>query len=81
MSTASGVQDLIRESLEGIDRVKKIVQDLKDFSHVDEAEWQWTDLHRGLNSTLNIVNNELKYKADVVREFGDLPAVDASSPS
>ncbi len=70
------IQDLIKESQEGVQRVKQIVQDLKDFSHVDEAEWQWVDLHKGLDSTLNVVNNELKYKAEVVKEYGELPAVE-----
>ncbi len=70
------VLDLMRESREGIERVRKIVQDLKDFSHVDaSSDWQWADLHRGLDSTLNVVNNEIKYKADVVREYGELPQV------
>lgn len=67
---------LMDESQEGIARVKKIVQDLKDFSHVDEAEWQWSDLHKGLDSTLNIVWNEIKYKAEVVKEYGNLPEVE-----
>ncbi|MBI2308606.1 MAG: PAS domain S-box protein [Rhodocyclales bacterium] len=68
---------LLKESKEGITRVKKIVQDLKDFSHVDSSqEWQWTNLHRGLDSTLNIVNNEIKYKADVVKEYGALPDIE-----
>ncbi|VAW98108.1 Histidine kinase [hydrothermal vent metagenome] len=70
------VRDLVSESREGIARVKGIVQDLKDFSHVDEAEWQWADLHRGLDSTLNIVSNEIKYKAEVVKDYGELPAVE-----
>jgi PAS domain S-box-containing protein len=70
------IKELIEESLEGVSRVKKIVQDLKDFSHVDEAEWQWSDLHKGLDSTLNIVNNEIKYKAEVVKEYGDIPEVE-----
>ena len=67
---------LMHESEEGISRVKKIVQDLKDFSHVDESEWQWVDLHKGLESTLNVVWNEIKYKAEVVKQFGDLPEVE-----
>ncbi|MFN3984985.1 MAG: ATP-binding protein [Rhodocyclaceae bacterium] len=68
---------LVAESKEGITRVKKIVQDLKDFSHVDaHQEWQWTDLRIGLDSTLNIVNNEIKYKADVVRDYADIPEVE-----
>lgn len=70
------IPTLMAESKEGITRVKKIVQDLKDFSHVDEAEWQSCDLHHGLDSTLNIVWNELKYKAEVVKEYGDLPDVE-----
>ncbi|KAF0191821.1 MAG: hypothetical protein FD165_1544 [Gammaproteobacteria bacterium] len=70
------IAQLVNESIEGVTRVRQIVQDLKDFSHVDEAEWQWANLHRGIDSTLNIVNNELKYKADVVKEYGDLPDVE-----
>ncbi len=70
------IMDLIGESQEGLDRVSKIVQDLKDFSHVDEAEWQWAELHTGIDSTLNIVNNELKYKAEVIKEYGELPEVE-----
>ena len=71
---------LMRESREGITRVRKIVQDLKDFSHVDaRREWEWADLHRGIDSTLNIVNNEIKYKADVVKRYGDLPQVQCLS--
>jgi PAS domain S-box-containing protein len=67
---------LLSESRDGITRVKKIVQDLKDFSHVDEAEWQTSDLHQGLDSTLNIVWNELKYKVEVVKEYGKLPEIE-----
>jgi signal transduction histidine kinase len=67
---------LLDETQEGLTRVKQIVQNLKDFSHVDEAEWQWADLHKGIDSTLNIVNSEIKYKAEVVRDYGDLPAVE-----
>lgn len=68
---------LMEESKEGIVRVKTIVQNLKDFSHAGTSEeWHFSDLHKGLDSTLLIVNNEIKYKADVVREYGDIPAVE-----
>lgn len=70
------VKQLLDESKEGINRVKKIVHDLKDFSHVDEEEWQWTNLHKGIDSTLNVVNNEIKYKAKVIKEYGDLPDIE-----
>ncbi|GAB3472266.1 hypothetical protein GCM10027321_45070 [Massilia terrae] len=68
---------MMDESREGITRVRKIVQDLKDFSRVDaNQEWQWADLHAGIDSTLNIVSNEVKYKADVVKEYGDIPEIE-----
>ncbi|CAG9933606.1 PAS domain S-box protein [Candidatus Nitrotoga arctica] len=68
---------LMAESKEGISRVSKIVQDLKDFSHVNSSqEWKWVNLHQGLNSTLNVVNNEIKYKAKVVKEYGILPEIE-----
>jgi signal transduction histidine kinase len=68
---------LMAESREGISRVRKIVQDLKDFSRVDASlEWQWANLHAGVDSTLNIVSNEVKYKADVVKEYGELPDIE-----
>lgn len=68
---------LMGESREGIVRVRKIVQDLKDFSRVHGTQdWQWANLHQGIDSTLNIVSNEVKYKADVVKQYGDIPDIE-----
>jgi PAS domain S-box-containing protein len=67
------LNNLINESLEGADRVKKIVQDLKNFSRVDESEFKTADINSGLESTINIVWNELKYKATLVKEYGNIP--------
>ncbi|UTY60356.1 ATP-binding protein [Massilia sp. erpn] len=70
------IPSLMAESREGIVRVRHIVQDLKDFSRVDSSqEWVWANLHQGIDSTLNIVSNEVKYKADVVREYGEIPDI------
>ncbi len=69
------VRSLVKESQEGINRVRKIVKDLKDFSHIDDTEMREADLHQGLESTLNIVNNEIKYKATVEKNYGELPQV------
>ena len=66
---------LLSESEDGLSRVRKIVQDLKDFSRVDHADWQHADLNAGLESTLNVVMNEVKYRADVKRQYGALPPV------
>lgn len=70
------IRQLLQESEEGINRVKQIVQDLKDFSHVDTGEWSVADLHRGLDSTLNIVHNEIKYRAEVTKQYGTLSLVE-----
>jgi len=71
------IPSLMRESKEGIDRVRKIVQDLKDFSRADGAlDLAWADLRDCIDSTLNIVNNELKYKADVERCYEPIPEVE-----
>jgi signal transduction histidine kinase len=68
---------LLDESREGIERVTKIVQDLKEFSHVGRDEqMRAVDLHKGLDSTLNIVWNELKYKVQLEKHYGDLPLVE-----
>ncbi|MDP2805732.1 MAG: ATP-binding protein [Gallionellaceae bacterium] len=57
-------------------RVKKIILDLKEFSHTDsEDQWVWADVHQGLDSTLNVVWNELKYKCEVLKEYGVLPKI------
>jgi len=67
---------LLRESGEGISRVRKIVEDLKDFSRRQSGQgWQLADLHQGIESTLNIVSNEVKYKADIMRDFGEIPPI------
>ncbi|MDD5389197.1 MAG: ATP-binding protein [Gallionellaceae bacterium] len=71
----SDIADLLTETGDGISRVRRIVQDLKDFSHADPGEWVLADLHKGLESTLNVVSNEIKYKANVVREYGEMPAL------
>ena len=70
------VANLLVESLDGLKRVTRIVQDLKDFSHVDESERQWADLEAGLESTLRVVWNELKFKAEVVKEFAGIPHIE-----
>ncbi|UII72623.1 ATP-binding protein [Pseudomonas sp. HN11] len=68
---------LIKESKEGIDRVVQIVKDLKNFSRVDnEQTWQFANLQQGIDSTLNIVASELKYKADVVKHYSALPEIE-----
>ena len=66
---------LLGDSIEGTHRVKKIVGDLSEFSHVNSQDVVEEDINALLEKTLSVAANEIKYKAEVEREFGDLPAV------
>ncbi len=70
------VGPLLEESMDGLGRVRRIVQDLKDFSHADQGDTQWTNLEQGLDSTLNVVWNEIKYKAEVDKHYAGVPNVE-----
>ncbi len=72
----SDLSKLIQESRDGAYRVYKIVRDLRGFARADDAERKFVDIHASLDSTLNIVWNELKYKADVIKDYGDIPEVE-----
>jgi PAS domain S-box-containing protein len=67
------LDDLFNESREGLQRVKHIVQNLKDFSRPGGTQKEMADLEQGLDSTLNVAWNEIKYKADVVKEYAGIP--------
>jgi signal transduction histidine kinase len=69
------ITSLLSESRDGLQRVTGIVRDLKTFSHADEAERQLANLESGVESTLRVVWNELKYKAEVVKEFAGIPPI------
>lgn len=75
----SDLPELVCESLDGAERVKKIVQELKNFSRIDRAEFSYEDLNQAIESTLSIAWNEIKYKAEVTKDYGDLPKVYCNS--
>lgn len=64
---------LIDESYDGAERVKKIVENLKSFSRLDEAESKMTDINAALENTIGIAWNEIKYKAVINRDYGEIP--------
>lgn len=80
--------DLIREDIgqvlneckEGLARVRNIIDNLQYFSRSGEARPQLTDLHAELDRTISIANNEIKYKAEVNKEYGDLPEIECITP-
>jgi two-component system, NtrC family, sensor kinase len=67
---------LLEESIGGVQRVRSIVQDLRDFSHVGESEWQMVSVHTGIDSTLNIIAGEIREKAQVAKEYGLVPDIE-----
>ena len=71
----SDIEQLMSDSIEGTQPIKGIVADLSDFSHVDEPELAREDINQLLEKTINVAWNELKYKADIKKEFGALPKI------
>ncbi len=68
------ISALLAQSHDGAERVRRIVQDLKSFSHVDESKCKPFSVNECLTSTLNIARNEIKYVAEVEQDYDpDLP--------
>ena len=65
--------NLIDESLEGADRITKIVDGLKNFSRIDNDEKEKLDINACIESTLKLVQSEIKYKAELKLNLGDIP--------
>ncbi|TAG63462.1 MAG: GAF domain-containing protein [Oscillatoriales cyanobacterium] len=68
----------------GTDRIRDIMQSLRNFSRVDGNEKKPADIHAGIESTLMILQHRLKANAErpsiqVIKEYGDLPAVECYS--
>jgi two-component system, NtrC family, sensor kinase len=72
---AEDLPQLLDECDDGLDRVKRIVLDLKGFSRVDHADWQEMDINAGMQSTLNVVRHEVKNKATIDMQLATLPLV------
>ncbi len=75
------IPQLITDSLTGAQRVKDIATDLKVFSHPEQHNWEALDLRECFNSVLNIVNSEVKYKADIQLHIApDIPSIECITP-
>jgi signal transduction histidine kinase len=73
------LQNLVKETQEGVGRVKAIIQDLKDYARTNAAtHYVASDIQVGLKSTLNIARIQLKNRADVRLELGNLPLVECA---
>ena len=66
----------ISQSLEGVERVSKIVKSMKEFSHPGGEERVMTDIHQSIENTVTVAKNEWKYVSDLICDFDDeLPRV------
>ncbi len=69
------VSDLIKSCIEGADRSKNIVLELKNFSRLDQGVVKEIDINESIDSTLSILNNKYKNKINLIKEYGKLPKV------
>ena len=67
--------DVNRVTLEATERVTRIVQSLKNFARLDQAEVELVDLHEGLESTLTLIDHLMKDRIKVIKNYGQLPKV------
>jgi signal transduction histidine kinase len=69
------IEDCRKTNEEGAERVSDIVNRMKGFVQLDEAELQQVDIHEGIEDTLVMLHHDLIDNVTVVREFGNLPLV------
>jgi len=69
------VDEVCRNNEAATERIMKIVHSLKNFARLDEAERKEVDIHEGIESTLTLVQHQLKNRIRVERQFADLPEI------
>jgi signal transduction histidine kinase len=75
--TISDLHSIIVDCREGAERIRDVVQNLRTFSRLDEAEFKKVDIHDGLESTLRLLSRFFSSGAITLRrEYGRLPPVD-----
>ena len=70
------LDDLIRDIETGAVRIKDIVQDLRNFSRLDEAELKTIDIHQSLDTTLNLLGHLYENRITVHKAYADIPPVE-----
>lgn len=78
MYPQADMDSLFSDSLYGLQQISEIVVNLKNFSRLDQAAVDDVDLNECVISALTIGKNVIRHKADVVRDFGQLPRVSCS---
>jgi signal transduction histidine kinase len=76
-NTLSDLHSIIADCREGADRIRSVVQNLRTFSRLDEAEFKKVDIHEGLDATVRLLSRYYgQGRVTLRREYGELPLVD-----
>jgi len=79
-TAVNDLTDMITDCRVGVERVREIVQNLRTFSRLDEAEFKQTDMHEGIDSTIRLISRYFTgSNIKLVREYGDVPPFDSFS--
>ena len=70
------IEAVCRNNEIAVDRIMKIVQSLKNFARLDEAERKSANIHEGLESTLTLLRHQLKNRVRIDKQFDDLPEIE-----
>ncbi|MGA9379647.1 MAG: ATP-binding protein [Phormidium sp.] len=73
------IQQIVNSMRLGTERLVKIVNSLRNFSHIGDGQQKPIDIHECLESTLLILHNRIKYSIEVVKNYGKLPSVSCYS--
>jgi len=69
------VEELLSDSIEGTQRIAEIVRNLKEYSHTDQEAIRESDINSCIETTLKMVNNNLKYKCEINKDLQALPLI------
>jgi PAS domain S-box-containing protein len=73
------LEEMLMEAHEGVSRIAKIVRGLKTFSRIDEERSRVIDVVPAIELAINVTSNEIRHRARLVKEYGELPFVEADS--
>ncbi|MCP3138054.1 sensor histidine kinase [Pyxidicoccus xibeiensis] len=74
----SEMEEVLREAVDGAHRVRHIVRDLRTFSRGDDEVATAVNVQAVLESAITMARGELKMRAQVVREYRDVPLVEGN---
>ncbi|OUD12398.1 ATP-binding protein [Thioflexithrix psekupsensis] len=76
--TFAETDQLLKDTLYGIEQISELVVNLRNFSRLDQARIADVNMNENLDSVLTIAHNMLKHRVEVIKEYGELPPVSCS---